>query len=112
MTPLSAPKVVVVMPAYNAGRTLRMTYEALPKDTVSTVILVDDGLPIAGNGDMSEFLFGVPTSEIWRLSLGLGYRLSPNLIFKGEYSFERGKQVNGDHRDHEDLFALEAAFRF
>ena len=28
------PKVVVVMPAYNAGRTLRMTYEALPKDTV------------------------------------------------------------------------------
>ncbi len=31
------------MPAYNAGRTLRMTYEALPKETVSTVILVDDG---------------------------------------------------------------------
>ena len=37
------PKVVVVMPAYNAGRTLRMTYEELPKDTVTTVILVDDG---------------------------------------------------------------------
>src|SRR4030095_11124884 len=36
-------KVVVVMPAYNAGRTLRMTYEGLPKDTVSLVILVDDG---------------------------------------------------------------------
>jgi glycosyltransferase involved in cell wall biosynthesis len=39
----SDPKVVVVMPAYNAGRTLRMTYEELPKDTVSLVILVDDG---------------------------------------------------------------------
>src|SRR2546428_6255619 len=37
------PKVVVVMPAYNAGRTLRMTYEELPKDTISLVILVDDG---------------------------------------------------------------------
>jgi len=37
------PKVVVVMPAYNAGRTLRMTYEELPRDTVSLVILVDDG---------------------------------------------------------------------
>ena len=36
-------KVVVVMPAYNAGLTLRMTYEELPKDTVSLVILVDDG---------------------------------------------------------------------
>src|SRR5581483_4162862 len=38
-----APKIVVVMPAYNAGRTLRMTYEELPKDTVNLVILVDDG---------------------------------------------------------------------
>jgi len=40
MTPA---KVVVVMPAYNAGRTLRMTYEELPKETVATVIPVDDG---------------------------------------------------------------------
>jgi glycosyltransferase involved in cell wall biosynthesis len=40
---VKSPKVVVVMPAYNAGRTLRMTYEELPKETVSTVILVDDG---------------------------------------------------------------------
>src|SRR5712691_428777 len=39
----SVPKVVVVMPAYNAGRTLRLTYEELPKDTVNLVILVDDG---------------------------------------------------------------------
>jgi glycosyltransferase involved in cell wall biosynthesis len=31
------------MPAYNAGRTLRMTYEQLPKDHVHLVILVDDG---------------------------------------------------------------------
>jgi glycosyltransferase involved in cell wall biosynthesis len=37
------PKVVVVMPAYNAGRTLRMTYEQLPKEQVHLVILVDDG---------------------------------------------------------------------
>src|SRR5258708_2602577 len=38
-----APKIVVVMPAYTAGRTLRMTYEELPKDHVNLVILVDDG---------------------------------------------------------------------
>ena len=36
-------KVVVVMPAYNAGRTLRLTYEELPKESVNLVILVDDG---------------------------------------------------------------------
>ncbi len=37
------PKVVVVMPAYNAGRTLRMTYTELPQESVDMVILVDDG---------------------------------------------------------------------
>jgi glycosyltransferase involved in cell wall biosynthesis len=41
--PRARPNVVVVMPAYNAGRTLKMTYEELPKDTVNLVILVDDG---------------------------------------------------------------------
>src|SRR4030095_7619834 len=39
----TSEKVVVVMPAYTAGRPLRLTYEELPKDTVSLVILVDDG---------------------------------------------------------------------
>ncbi|MCX5737439.1 MAG: glycosyltransferase, partial [Proteobacteria bacterium] len=36
------PKVVVVMPAYNAARTLRMTFMELPQDSVDMVILVDD----------------------------------------------------------------------
>jgi glycosyltransferase involved in cell wall biosynthesis len=36
-------KVVVVMPAYNAARTLRMTYAELPHEVVDLVILVDDG---------------------------------------------------------------------
>ena len=40
--PESKPKVVVVMPAYNAARTLRMTYADLPHDKVDLVILVDD----------------------------------------------------------------------
>lgn len=37
------PKVVVVMPAYNAAKTLRMTYAALPHEVIDLVILVDDG---------------------------------------------------------------------
>ena len=36
-------KVVVVMPAYNAAKTLRVTYDAIPKQDVDSVILVDDG---------------------------------------------------------------------
>jgi glycosyltransferase involved in cell wall biosynthesis len=37
------PKVVVVMPAYNAAATLHMTYAELPRDVVDLVIVVDDG---------------------------------------------------------------------
>jgi len=36
------PKVVVVMPAYNTAKTLRITYDAIPKGDVDQVILVDD----------------------------------------------------------------------
>lgn len=36
------PKIVVVMPAYNAEKTLKKTYDDLPKDLISDVILVDD----------------------------------------------------------------------
>ncbi len=35
-------KVIVVMPAYNAARTLERTYNDLPKEVVDKVILVDD----------------------------------------------------------------------
>lgn len=37
------PKIIVVMPAYNAEKTLKRTYEDVPKDWVSETILVDDG---------------------------------------------------------------------
>jgi glycosyltransferase involved in cell wall biosynthesis len=35
-------KVVVVLPAYNAGATLEATYRAIPQGTVDDVVLVDD----------------------------------------------------------------------
>ncbi|HLP74036.1 MAG TPA: glycosyltransferase family 2 protein [Bacteroidales bacterium] len=35
-------KIVVVLPAYNAGKTLAMTYNEIPFDIVDDVILVDD----------------------------------------------------------------------
>jgi len=76
-------------------------------------IFAPNGFPIAANGDPSQFLFsGTLTDEIWRLSLCLGYRWSENLILKTEYTFERGKEVGGGTRNHEDLFAIQAAFKF
>jgi glycosyltransferase involved in cell wall biosynthesis len=35
-------RVVVVLPAYKAGKTLRQTHKAIPKDVVDLVLLVDD----------------------------------------------------------------------
>lgn len=36
------PRIIVVLPAYNAAKTLEKTYADIPKDCVSKVILVDD----------------------------------------------------------------------
>ena len=35
-------RVIVVLPAYNAARTLEKTYTELPREVVDEVILVDD----------------------------------------------------------------------
>jgi len=39
---LHQKKIIVIMPAYNASKTLEMTYSEIPKDIVDDVILVDD----------------------------------------------------------------------
>src|SRR5229473_515728 len=36
------PRIIVVLPAYNAAKTLEKTYADIPKDIVSNIILVDD----------------------------------------------------------------------
>jgi glycosyltransferase involved in cell wall biosynthesis len=41
-SPSQRPKVIVVMPAYNAARTLVRTYREIPSEVVDHVILVDD----------------------------------------------------------------------
>jgi len=75
-------------------------------------ILAPDGYQLVGNGSMDQFLYGTPATDLWRLSLGVGYHWSPNALLKAEYAFERGKELTGDTRDHEDFFGIEAAFRF
>lgn len=39
---LNGKRIVVVMPAFNAARTLRRTYAEIPRDIVDAVLLVDD----------------------------------------------------------------------
>jgi glycosyltransferase involved in cell wall biosynthesis len=40
---IGGKKIVVVMPAYNASKTLRATYEGIPKEFIDEILLVDDG---------------------------------------------------------------------
>lgn len=37
------PKIIVVMPAYNAEKTISKTYQDIPKKVVDEIIVVDDG---------------------------------------------------------------------
>jgi glycosyltransferase involved in cell wall biosynthesis len=40
---LAGKKITVVLPAYNAARTLRQTYDEIPTEIVDDIILTDDG---------------------------------------------------------------------
>ncbi len=72
----------------------------------------NDGIPMVGYGDFNNYFYGPLTTDLWRLSIGLGYRFSDQLVLKAEYSFERGEELDGDGRFHEDFFGTEAAFKF
>src|SRR5881296_3596260 len=39
---LSGKRIAVVLPAYNAARTLEKTVSEIPRDVVDTILLVDD----------------------------------------------------------------------
>ena len=39
---INGKKIIVVLPAYNAGQTLEITYKEIPFDIVDDVVLVDD----------------------------------------------------------------------
>ena len=72
----------------------------------------NNGMPMVGYGNFSDYFFNTQTTELWRLSLGLGYRFSDRLVLKMEYSLERGNEAGGDKRQNEDFFGTEAAFKF
>jgi len=98
---LNGKKVVVVMPAYNAEKTLRKTYDEIPFEIVDEVVLVDD----ASRDRTSEIAremgihtivhtenqgYGGNQKSCYRAALGLGadivimvhpdYQYTPRLI--------------------------------
>jgi glycosyltransferase involved in cell wall biosynthesis len=116
-------KIVVVMPAYNAGKTLERTYSEIPRDTVDDVILVDDSsgddTPQAAGKLGIKYLvhpfnrgYGANQKTCYRLALEEGadivvmlhpdYQYTPKLITamaamvaSGEYDVVLGSRILG-----------------
>ncbi|HMJ08471.1 MAG TPA: glycosyltransferase family 2 protein [Pyrinomonadaceae bacterium] len=98
---LNGKKVIVVMPAYNAAKTLEQTVSEIPRDTVDEILLVDDAssdetVRLAKKLDLTVFLheenfgYGRNQKTCYREALRRGadivvmlhpdYQYSPNLI--------------------------------
>ncbi len=60
---LNGEKIVVVMPAYNAARTLEQTYREIPLGIVDEVIIVDDHS--RDNTVEQARALGVPEGPLW-----------------------------------------------
>src|SRR5437867_7629975 len=67
---LNGQKIVVVMPAYNAARTLRKTYdEVMAQEIVDLVIVVDD----ASDDETPRIALNLPRTRVHRHLRNLGY---------------------------------------
>jgi hypothetical protein len=85
---------------YGAGRFSRVT--------------CGPGFFLVGNGNPDLFLFDTNrlTTILWRLSMGIGYRMGKKILLKTEYTIEKGREVNGTERDQENFLGAEVAFKF
>lgn len=84
---IDGQKLVVVLPAYNAARKLRQTYEELPHDIVDEVILVDD-FSYDGTAELAREL-GI--THIIRHEANLGYGGNQKTCYRAALS--RGADI-------------------
>ena len=75
-------------------------------------VFARNGYPIPGEGNFNDYYNNELSTELWRLSLGAGYRFSNRLVVKVEYAFEHGQEAGGDYRNDENFIGTEAAFKF
>lgn len=74
----SNKKVIVVLPAYNASKTLELTYKDLPHLWIDTVILVDDG----SNDNTVEIAKNLGIQHIICHSYNKGYGANQKSCYK------------------------------
>ena len=120
---LNNKKIIVVMPAYNAARTLAQTYREIPLEVVDEVLLVDDNssdatVALAREMGLTVFLhernrgYGGNQKTCYREALKRGaeiivmlhpdYQYSPKLVVSlagmiasGEYDIALGSRILG-----------------
>ena len=121
---LLGKKVVVVLPAYNAEKTLEATYGEIPRDTVDEIILVDDNskdrtVEVARSLDIKHIIkhdrnrgYGGNQKTCYRKALEIGadivvmlhpdYQYTPKLIraftavlAEGVYDIVLGSRILG-----------------
>ena len=120
---LNGKRIVVVMPAYNAAKTLRRTYDEIPRDAVDDVLLVDDAsadatVALSKELGLTTFLhkrnhgYGRNQKTCYREALRRGadiivmlhpdYQYSPKLVVSlagmiayGEYDVVLGSRILG-----------------
>ena len=66
---LNNKKIVVVLPAYNAAKTLEKTFNEIPFDIVDEVVLVDD----SSKDDTIEIGYRIGIKHIIKHDKNLGY---------------------------------------
>lgn len=79
-------KIIVVLPAYNAEKTLEMTYKEIPFDIVDDVILVDD----ASRDSTSIIAKQLGIKHVIRHNHNLGYGSNQKTCYK------KALELNGD----------------
>jgi len=75
---ISGKKVVVVMPAYNAEKTLEKTYRALPHDIVDHIVVVDD----ASGDETIEVAKNLSRTEVVSHPKNIGYGANQKSCYK------------------------------
>jgi len=81
-----AKKVIVIMPAYNAEKTLRQTFEDIPKGIVSKVILGDDC-----SSDRTVEIARSLGIEVMKTPRNLGYGGNQKMLYRA--ALEHGADV-------------------
>jgi glycosyltransferase involved in cell wall biosynthesis len=81
-------KVIVVMPAYNAAQTLKMTYaEVMAQEIVDLVILVDD----ASHDETVAIAGKLPNTKVYVHTKNLGYGANQKTCYK--MALEKGGDI-------------------